>query len=131
MTEKKMPQCAHGMPYDSVCGECDALGLERGKSVASVRAAFESTRGARPNAEFDPIAAFKWDCALQEWLACYQHLVPEGYVVVPKEPTMAMLKAGIKAFQHAWSISNPLSDWRAAYIAEIDAALDLQKEKQQ
>lgn len=31
MTEKKMPQCAHGMPYDSVCRECDALGWRGGR----------------------------------------------------------------------------------------------------
>ncbi len=53
----------------------------------------------------------RWDA----WLRCAKHrdaelekakaqAVPEGYVVVPKEPTREMLKAGVHSYLHQDSI---------------------------
>lgn len=41
---------------------------------------------------------------------------------VPKEPTEEMLKAGARAFQHAYNELDTLADWRAAYQAMLAAA---------
>ena len=40
------------------------------------------------------------------------------YEITEDQPTIKMLKAGIKAFQHArYSESNKYAEWRAFYIA--------------
>lgn len=45
-----------------------------------------------------------------------------GWKRVPIEPTEAMLKAGVDAFQHSYSEADILSDWRACFRAMLAAA---------
>lgn len=45
-----------------------------------------------------------------------------GWKRVPVEPTEAMLKAGVDAFQHAYSEADILSDWRACFKAMLASA---------
>ena len=46
----------------------------------------------------------------------------EGFALVPLVPTVPMLQAGVKAFQHAWTDHDNLAYWRAFYKAAIAAA---------
>lgn len=49
--------------------------------------------------------------------------VPEGFAIVPVEPTTAMLIAGVKGFQKAgYNDCDKLNDWTACYRAMIAAA---------
>ncbi|CAJ0710584.1 hypothetical protein ACPCHQ_11870 [Ralstonia thomasii] len=75
--------------------------------------------------------AEEWDRKLEAWLACYQHLEPQmkdaerwRYVRNSINPSHVI---------HRWDDS--IKDWKnigGSYVAQetIDAALDLQKEKQ-
>jgi hypothetical protein len=50
--------------------------------------------------------------------------VPEGWQLVPKEPTREMTAAGIKAFQHArYDETNSYADWNACYRAMLAAVV--------
>ena len=64
--------------------------------------------------------------AIREWnrRSATQPTKPEqqdGFVLVPVEPTPEMLKAGVTAFQHAYSEADILSDWRACFKAMLAA----------
>jgi hypothetical protein len=43
----------------------------------------------------------------------------DDYVMVPKEPTKEMVLNGVWAFQHAYSATDNLADWKACYCAMI------------
>lgn len=45
-----------------------------------------------------------YDSMFGAWLGAKAQAVPDGYVVVPKEPTREMLKAGIHSYLHQDSI---------------------------
>lgn len=49
-------------------------------------------------------------------------------VMVPREPTEEMLRAGVNAFQHAYSSADVLQDWRACYKAMLAAATAVEQE---
>ena len=61
------------------------------------------------------------DFAIAIWQAALKHAVPEGYCVVPVEPTDEDFKRGVRAFQSGFNGTDNLSDWRAFWQAMIAA----------
>lgn len=103
------------------------------KTTAALREVFEAwarERGSVIRRHVGIYSDFNTQARWEGFLACYQHLVPDGYVVVPKEPTPEMLAIDFEMF----TVGNGMAygpNKRNLYRAMIDAALDLQKEKQQ
>jgi hypothetical protein len=46
----------------------------------------------------------------------------DDYVMVPREPTQEMVLNGVRAFQHAYSATDELQDWKECYRAMIAMA---------
>ena len=46
----------------------------------------------------------------------------DDYVMVPREPTEEMVLNGVRAFQHAYSATDNLADWKECYRAMIAMA---------
>ena len=46
----------------------------------------------------------------------------DDYVMVPREPTEEMVLNGVRAFQHAYSETDVLEDWKDCYRAMIATA---------
>lgn len=87
-----------------------------------IREAFEAKYGHRPKDL--PWSAEMWDTRLSAWLACYQHLEPQL-----KDAARYQWLRSIDNEQEAFSAIHEYAD---KYLDEaIDAALALQKEKQQ
>ena len=51
----------------------------------------------------------------------------DDYVMVPREPTEEMVLNGVKAFQHSYSETNVLEDWKDCYRAMIAMAPPIHK----
>jgi len=63
------------------------------------------------------IAPSHWET----WRGARSHFIPEGYCVVPVEPTDEDFKRGVRAFQSGFNGTDNLSDWRAFWQAMIAA----------
>jgi len=51
--------------------------------------------------------------------AARSHYIPDGYCVVPVEPTDEDFKRGVRAFQSGFNGTDNLSDWKAFWQAMI------------
>ena len=59
---------------------------------------------------------------LDEWQALVDAAVPEGWKLVPIEPTVEMLRVGAYQFLNFYSEKGPYPRSRAVYRAMINAA---------
>jgi hypothetical protein len=65
------------------------------------------------------------DCGYTKKGGCRQMLssrTMDDYVMVPREPTEEMVLNGVRAFQHAYSETDVLEDWKDCYRAMIAMA---------
>ena len=63
-----------------------------------------------------------WEMAPPE-VKDFARALARAAIIAMEDPTDDMLKAGVDAFQHAYTSEDTLADWRAAYKANITAAL--------
>lgn len=105
------------MTDDELLNMCEGIMKFYGKSLAEYRVAADlKSRIENQATHDDPFAG-----AIKRFVDENQ-AVPDGWKLVPMEPSREMLISGVHAFQHAYSSLDALRDWQACYKAMLSAA---------